>query len=147
MSLIPATGWCILFYVIVCCCVLILSIFRDAIYMDDFKTLRPSATQLKNTKHKDKMRVLNFKMEQREKVLTRTLAWLLEGVTISQTWIEFVVDDRVKAYMNFSEGWSATSNTRSNVPANNHPQISTSNNDAIVVEGFHRMRITEIEDM
>jgi len=142
-----------MFYIIVCCCVLILSIFRDAIYNEFFGTLRPSANQQKNTKFKDKMRVLNFKMEQREKVLTRTLAWLLEGVTISQSWIEFVLDDRVKAYLNFSGGWSplsnvaATSNTLSNVAANNHPQISTSNNDAIVVEGFHRMRITEIEEM
>ena len=135
-----------MFYIIVCCCVLILSIFRDAIYNEFFRTLRPSANQLKNTKYKDKMRVLNFKMEQREKVLTRTLAWLLEGVTIGQSWIEFVVDDRVKAYMNFSGGWSPLSNV-ADTTSNNRPPISTSNNDAIVVEGFHRMRITEIEDM
>ena len=48
------------------------------------------------------MRELNHIVEGREQVLAQTLAWLSKGVELSQTWISFVPDNQVPAYIKFS---------------------------------------------
>lgn len=86
-------------------------------------------------------------------LLKTTLKWLSDCLDISEQWIVYVPGDAVQTYLNFRQG---TSNTI-NAPPQGAPQlIHTSNapriqgaGDAenLVVEGIHRLRIMEFEDM
>ncbi len=125
---------------------------RNALLYKYFKSYIVSENQLK--KHKDFKHDYGLVKNQvllQQKVLSRTLEWLLEGLSISEQWIEFVPLDWVQNYLNFR----GTLNTV-NAPPQGAPQLIHTNNpriqgagdaDNLVVEGVNRLRIMEFEEM
>lgn len=135
------------------CYYLNLSFVRNALLYHHFGSYIVSDNQLK--KHHDFKHAHGLVKNQvllQQKLLSRTLEWLLGGLSISEEWIEFVPGEGVQNYLNFRQG---TSNTI-NAPPQGAPQLIHTNNpriqgsgdaDNLVVEGVHRLRITEFEEM
>lgn len=132
-----------------------LSFVRNALLYKHFRSYIVSDNQLK--KHKDYKHdygLLKNQVVLQKDLLSRTLEWLSGGLSISEQWIVYVPGDAVQNYLNFRQG---TSNTFINAPPQGAPQLINTSNapriqgvgdaDNLVVEGVHRLRITEFEEM
>lgn len=132
-----------------------LIVFRADLQRDCFGTVFPSNNQLKSQPYKSRISQLEYQAKLQLSILTRALAWLIEGLNISESWIEQVPDASVADYLNFRQGNLNTINAPylqgapqpihpSNAPRlQGAPQSDTSN----IVDGIHRLRITEFEEM
>jgi hypothetical protein len=137
-----------------------LFVFRDELQMDLFGTLFPSSNKLKTQPYKSRISKLENEAKKQVADLTRALAWLIEGLDISESWIENLpFDAGVANYLNFRlQGAinhppiAATSNNPRNQYDAANPRLQGArphNDDAanLVVQGVHRLSITEFEEM
>ena len=120
--------------------------------MELFGTLFPSSNKLNSQPYKSRISQLEYQAKIQLSILTRALGWLIEGLNISESWIEQVPDEGVTTYLNFRQGTLNTSNAplqgtpnTSNAPRlqGAHPHYDDVAN--LVVEGVNRLRITDSE--
>ncbi len=142
---------------------------REQLLRSIFGNIRPSANQLRNNaEYRLQHGQLRNQVTQQDTILSWTRKWLLEGVKISEHWIEHVPDNEVANYIQFRQGVSnnppiaaAPNNGAANPrlqgarphhddAANPRLQGARPNHDDaanLVIEGINRMRIMEVEEM